>query len=104
MQNSYPSPTETAQTQGGPATSSSKEGIKAGDRFIWLHSENDHRFGETCEVVAVRGDKVDYKFVNRPTWKEATMPLSWVNEKDYSQEEILEVRMRNKKRRRFRDF
>lgn len=73
--------------------------MKKGDRFTWTHSESDHRFGEECEIVAIRGDKIDFKYVNRPTWREATMPLDWVNEKSYSPEEILAIRKRCKRRR-----
>ncbi len=71
-----------------------------GDRFVWLHSETDHRFGEKCEVVAVMGDKVLYRFVDHPNWGEAIMPLDWVKaKKDYSPEEIEAIRKRRKRRR-----
>ena len=70
-----------------------------GDKFTWLHSESDHRFGLKCEVVAVRGDVVDYKFVGKE-WGESTMPLDWVqSEKKYSQEEISAIRKAHKRRR-----
>jgi hypothetical protein len=73
--------------------------MKPGDRFIWLHRESDNSFGEECEVVAIRGDKVDFSYVNRPNWRSGTMPLDWVNEKNYSPEEISEIRKRHKSRR-----
>lgn len=67
--------------------------MTAGDKFTWLHSENDHRFGEECEVIGVRGDKLDFRYVNRPTWKTATMPVEWAKaKKDYSTEEISAIR------------
>lgn len=73
--------------------------MKPGDRFVWLHSESDHRFGEECEIIAIRGDKVDFKYVNRPKWRKATMPLEWVNEKSYSPEEISAIRKLHRQRR-----
>ncbi len=74
--------------------------MEKGDRFVWLYMESDHRFGERCEVIAVRGDKVDYKFIDHPKWSTATMPLSWTkSEKNYSPEEILDIRGRERKRR-----
>lgn len=77
--------------------------MNKGDRFTWLHSETDHRFGEKCEVVAVRGDKIDYKFIDRPNWREATMPLDWAAaKKEYSEQQIAEIQKREKERRRRR--
>lgn len=98
--NSSALPTEQNQTQKQlPMKSCSSEEIGPGDKFIWLHSESDHRFGEACEVIAVRGNKVDFKYINRPNWREATMPLDWVFGKDYSQEEISAIRKRHKRHR-----
>lgn len=74
--------------------------MEKGDRFVWLYMESDHRFGERCEVIAVRGDKIDFKFVDRPKWGSGTMPLDWaVPKKEYSEQQILEIRGRWKKRR-----
>lgn len=73
--------------------------MKPGDRFIWLHSESDHRFGLECEVVLVRKDKLDYQFVGKD-WGICTMPLDWAkSEKKYSQEEISAIRKAQKRRR-----
>lgn len=73
--------------------------MNKGDRFIWLHSESDSRFGFECEVVGVRGDKLDYKFVGK-TWEVATMPIEWAkSEKNYSNEEISAIQKRRKRRR-----
>ncbi len=74
--------------------------MKKGDKFTWLHSESDHRFGLECEVLEVRGNLVDYKFVGKD-WSSGTMPLDWaVPKKHYSPEEISAIR-KGQKRRRF---
>ena len=74
--------------------------MKKGDKFTWLHSESDHRFGLECEVLEVRGALVDYKFIGK-NWSSGTMPLDWTKcEKTYSPEEISAIR-KGQKRRRF---
>jgi len=76
------------------------QAVKKGDKFIWLHSESDFRFGLECEVIEVRGSVVDYKFVGKD-WSMATMPLDWTkSEKQYSPEEISAIR-KGQRRRRF---
>lgn len=73
--------------------------MKKGDKFIWLHSESDHRFGLECEVVAIRKDKLDYRFVGKE-WGVFTMPLDWaVPKKTYSNEKISAIRKGQRRRR-----
>jgi hypothetical protein len=74
--------------------------MKKGDQFLWLHRESDPHFGERCEVIQIRETLVDYKFIDHPNWKTATMPLSWIEPKKYTEEQIKAIRMREKKRRR----
>lgn len=69
-------------------------------QFRWLRRENDHRFGEICVVTRLWGDKMDYKFVNKPHWKEELCPIDWFeNQKEYTEEEISAIKMRERKRR-----
>jgi len=77
-----------------------RQAVKNGDKFTWLRSESDSRFGLECEVIEVRGSVVDYKFVGKD-WSMATMPLDWTkSEKQYSPEEISAIR-KGQRRRRF---
>jgi hypothetical protein len=74
--------------------------MKKGDKFTWLHSESDHRFGLECEVIEVRGTVVDYKFVGHPSWSSGTMPLDWtISKKKYSPEKISAIRKRQRRQR-----
>lgn len=74
--------------------------MKKGDTFTWLVSESDVRFGEKCEVLAVWGDKIDFKFVERPAWRTVIMPMDWViPKKHYSPEEISAIQKRQGRRR-----
>ncbi len=73
--------------------------MNPGDRFIWLHSESDPKFGIECVAVAIRKDKLDYQFVGKD-WGVFTMPLDWaVPKKHYSPEEISAIQKRRKRRR-----
>jgi hypothetical protein len=73
--------------------------MKQGDQFIWLHRESDAHFGERCEIIQIRDTLVDYKFIDHPNWKTATMPLSWIEPKKYTEEQIKAIRMRQRRRR-----
>ncbi len=74
--------------------------MEKGDKFTWLHSESDHRFGLECEVLEVRETIVDYKFVDHPKWSSGTMPIEWTtSEKKYSPEKISEIRKGQRRQR-----
>jgi len=76
-----------------------RQAVKNGDKFTWLRSESDSRFGLECEVIEVRGSVVDYKFVGKD-WSMATMPLDWTKSgKQYSPEEISAIRKEQRRRR-----
>jgi len=78
--------------------------MKKGDKFTWLHSESDHRFGLECEVLEVRGTLVDYKFVGK-NWSSGTMPLKWTeSEKHYSPEKISAIRKGQRRQRLVEKF
>lgn len=73
--------------------------MKPSDTFTWLAVEGDNRFGELCEVVSINGDKVEYRFVDRPNWSGGIMPASFtIPKKQYTKEEISAIRTRNRKR------
>lgn len=82
--------------------SNSRVPLQKGDRLLWLYSESDNKFGETIEVIKAVGDKVDYFFPDRPTWRTCLSPAYMVlPRKAYSLEEISQIRDRESRNRRW---